>query len=72
MNTPQIVTKEFATWLETTSFAGHVDAGDQWDTEVAWPSRETMTAARECFAAFETGDLKRAEELMWDAQRPYV
>lgn len=68
----QIVTKEFADWLETTSFAGSVNAGDQWDTEEAWPSKETMQAARSCFEAFTAGDLKAAESAMHEAQRPFV
>lgn len=68
----QIVTDEFAAWIDTTSFAGRVRPGEQWDTADAWPSAETMRAARDCYSAFAEGDLERAEELMHDAQRPYV
>jgi len=69
---PQIATPEFVAWLNTTSFAGIIYAGEQWDTEVAWPSPETMAAARQCFELFHAGELKRAESAMHDAQSPFV
>ena len=68
----QIASAEFAAWLESTSFAGQLEAGEQWDTPEAWPSEETMRAARECFAAFERGDRATAEQRMHDAQRAFV
>lgn len=68
----QIVTPEFREWLYTTSFSGLVDVGDQWDTEVAWPSPDTMRAARECYWNFECGNWEAAEDFMQQAQEPFV
>lgn len=68
----QIVTDDFAAWLATTSFAGQVEPGEQWDTEEAWPSRETMRAARECFRQFHAGDLVAADAARAEAETPYV
>lgn len=68
----QIVTPKFREWLYSTSFSGIVDVGDQWDTEVAWPDPETMSAARECYRMFAAGNLREAESLMQDAQEPFV
>jgi hypothetical protein len=70
--TQQIVTPAFAAWLSTTSFAGIVHPGDTWNTETAWPSRDTMEAAEACFIAFAIGDLRSAEHLMHAAQEPFV
>lgn len=72
METKQIVTPEFAAWLAGTSFAGHVEPGDQWDTAEAWPTPETMEAARECFAAFAAGDIDTALTEMQVAQESFV
>lgn len=70
--TVQIATPEFCAWINTTSFAGIIRPGDQWDTEVAWPSAETMAAARQCFDFFVAGDLAAAERTMHTAQEPFV
>lgn len=72
MNNSQIATAEFCKWLQTTSFAGYIQPGEQWDTEDAWPSPETMLAARKCFAQFAAGNLVAAEAAMLDAQRSFV
>ena len=68
----QIVTAEFAVWLAGTSFAGHVEAGDQWDTVEAWPTPEKMEAARGCFTAFAAGDIDLALTEMQVAQEAFV
>lgn len=68
----QVVTHCFAQWLATTSFAGTVEPGDQWDTVEAWPSLLTMNAARECYAHFHAGDIPAAERAMHNAQRCFV
>lgn len=68
----QLVTPEFAAWLDITSFAGQVEPGEQWDTVEAWPSTETLRAARECFRHFHAGDLAAAETAMHAAQQPFV
>ena len=68
----QIASPEFTAWLASTSFAGQVEPGEQWDTEEAWPSRETMRTARECFRQFHAGDLAAAEAAMHAAQSPFV
>lgn len=72
MTKQQVVTKEFKMWLDGTSFSGMVKEGDVWDTADAWPSKETMSAARGCYKAFQDGDLEKAEELMHEAQAPFV
>jgi len=68
----QVVTHSFAKWLATTSFAGTVEPGDQWDTVEAWPSPLTMSAARECYAHFHAGNILAAERAMDNAQRCFV
>ena len=67
-----IVTAEFAEWLTATPFAGHVEPGDQWDTPEAWPSPETMRAARECLNHFRAGNLTAATAAIVAAQQPFV
>ena len=68
----QVVTHPFALWLATTSFAGTVEPGDQWDTPEAWPSARTMAAARQCYSLFQAGDMVGAERAMVTAQQPFV
>lgn len=68
----QIATPEFCSWLETTSFAGILHPGEQWDAETAWPSEDTMTAARKCFDLFMAGQVAEAEKCMHVAQEPFV
>lgn len=68
----QVVTREFADWLGSTSFAGIVNPGDQWDSEDAWPSPDTMRAARRCYDLFAAGDLAGAEAAMVEAQQAFV
>lgn len=68
----QVVTRSFAKWLATTSFAGTIEPGDQWDTVEAWPSPLTMNAARECYAHFHAGNIPAAERAMHNAQRCFV
>jgi len=71
-NNPQIATTEFCKWLETTSFAGYIQPGEQWDTEIAWPSPMEMYYARRCFNEFASGNSEAAEIAMIEAQRPSV
>ncbi len=68
----RLVTHSFSAWLSTTSFAGTVNPGEQWDTEDAWPSANTMRAARRCYDLFSAGDLTGAEAAMIEAQEPFV
>lgn len=69
---PQIVMPEFAAWLATTSFSGIVEAGDRWDTAEAWPSADTMAAARTCYIEFIHGDKNAAQDAMEAPQQPFV
>lgn len=68
----QTCNAEFVAWLNSTSFSGIVSVGDQWDTEAAWPSVDSMRAARSCFSLFVQGKVSEAEQAMREAQRSFV
>ncbi len=71
-NAYQVVTPEFAEWLDSTSFSGVVNPGDQWDSEDAWPTPASMASARRCYTLFDAGEFGNARDAMVEAQQAFV